>query len=147
VPSVLYLWFKALHIIFLVTWFAGLFYLPRLFVYHVNIQDKPSKERFQIMEARLFYIIMLPSSLLTSFFALAMLVLQPAYLPQAWIHIKLSIVLLLFLYQGWLWMMMQAFAKEANRYSERFFRYYNEVPSILLIIGVLAAVFKPGGVL
>jgi protoporphyrinogen IX oxidase len=141
----MYLLFKALHLVFLVTWFSGLFYLPRLFIYHVAAKDQVSIERFKLMEWRLFYIILLPSSLLTTGFACSMLVLVPGLLQQPWIHLKLTVALILLGYQWSLWRMLGAFAKDKNCYSEKFFRVYNEVPSLFLIVGVIVAVFKPGG--
>ena len=135
------LWLKALHIVFMVTWFAGLFYLPRLFVYHVSATDSVGRERFQIMERRLFAIMTL-GALLTIGFGLAMLWRTPEYLVLAWLRMKLVLVALLVIYHAWCYRLMKELATASGR-SPRWYRWFNEVPGILLIAIVVLAVLKP----
>ncbi|MFK8016984.1 MAG: CopD family protein [Gammaproteobacteria bacterium] len=135
------LWLKAFHIVFMVTWFAGLFYLPRLFIYHTEATDALSLERFVIMERRLFGIMTL-GALLTAIFGVAQLILVPAYLKLAWMHIKLTLVLALFGYHYWCFRLMRAFAVGQNRHSSRWYRWFNEAPVLGLIPIVLLAVLK-----
>jgi putative membrane protein len=136
------LWLKALHIVFMVTWFAGLFYLPRLFVYHVSTTDSPGRERFEIMERRLFAIMTL-GALLTIGFGLAMLGRAPEYLELAWLRTKLVLVALLIVYHGWCYSLMKNLGSGAPAHSPRWYRWFNEVPGILLIAIVILAVLKP----
>lgn len=136
------LWLKAFHVVFVVTWFAGLFYLPRLFVYHAVTTDQISLERFKVMERRL-YIIMTIGALLAALFGIAMLVAAPAYLQMGWIHAKLGLVLLLVGYHLWCRQLVQVFAKDRNTHSQRWYRWFNEAPSVLLIAIVILAVVKP----
>ena len=112
------LWLKALHIVFMVTWFAGLFYLPRLFVYHVSTTDSPGRERFEIMERRLFAIMTL-GALLTIGFGLAMLGRAPEYLELAWLRTKLVLVALLIVYHGWCYSLMKTLGSGAPAHSPR----------------------------
>jgi len=135
------LWLKAFHIVFMVTWFAGLFYLPRLFIYHTEATDALSLERFVIMERRLFGIMTL-GALLTAIFGVAQLILVPAYLKLAWMHIKLTLVLALIGYHFWCFRLMRAFAVGQNRHSSRWYRWFNEAPVLGLIPIVLLAVLK-----
>ncbi len=135
------LWLKALHIVFMVTWFAGLFYLPRLFVYHVSATDSVGRERFQIMERRLFAIMTL-GALLTIGFGLAMLWRTPEYLVLVWLRMKLVLVALLVIYHAWCYRLMKELATASGR-SPRWYRWFNEVPGILLIAIVVLAVLKP----
>ncbi len=136
------LWLKAFHIVFLVTWFAGLFYLPRLFVYHVTASDAPSRDRFVVMERRLFVMTTI-GAVLTLVFGMAMVMMTPAYMAQAWLHAKLALVLLVIVYQVWCLTLMHALREGRNRRSERWFRLFNEVPALLLIGIVILAVVKP----
>jgi putative membrane protein len=141
------LWVLAFHIIFVVTWFAGLFYLPRLFVYHAQTAatDIVSIERLKVMERRLFYGIMVPSAILvliTGYWLLEAYALA-AYNHTYWLHIKLVLVLLLYIYFGICWKYMNDFKYNRNRHSHIFFRWFNEVPSIILIAVVILAVVKP----
>jgi len=136
------LWLKALHIIFLVTWFAGLFYLPRLFVYHVSTSDSAGRERFVVMERRLFVMTTI-GGVLTVLFGAALVMMAPAYLAQGWLHAKLTLVVLVILYQLWCLQLMHALRDGRDRHSERWFRLFNEVPSLLLIGIVILAVVKP----
>ena len=136
------LWLKAFHIIFVVTWFAGLFYLPRLFVYHVAATDTVSLERFRVMERRLFGIMTI-GGLLAALFGISMIVMAPAYLRLGWLHIKLTLVLALIGYHIWCYRLMVALREGRNTHSERWYRLFNEVPALLLISIVLLAVLKP----
>lgn len=139
----IYLWIKALHIIAMVCWFAGLFYLPRLFVYHAMSTDEPSKARFCIMERKLYRGIMLPSLLLTVLLGVWLLHLNPAWLQMGWMHIKLALVAVLIAYHFACGAQMKRFARDENAHSHVFFRWFNEVPVIFLIIIVLLVVIKP----
>jgi protoporphyrinogen IX oxidase len=136
------LWLKAFHIIFVVTWFAGLFYLPRLFVYHVVATDAPGLERFVIMERRLYAIMTLGASLAVVF-GVAMLAAAPAYLHFGWLHVKLALVALLIGYHIWCRILMTALREGRNTHSQRWYRLFNEAPALLLVAIVLLAVVKP----
>jgi putative membrane protein len=136
------LWLKAFHIIAMVTWFAGLFYLPRLFVYHADTIDTPSVERFRIMERRLFAIMSI-GGLATVGFGVALIVSAPAYLKMGWLHVKLALVLLLIAYHYSCYAFMGDFARGRNRRTSRFYRGFNELPSLLLVAIVILAVVKP----
>jgi len=136
------LWLKALHVIAVVTWFAGLFYLPRLYLYHADATDAISIARFEIMERRLFAIMTIGATL-TITFGLAMLVESPIYLSMSWLRVKLSLVLLLVAYHGYCFKLLRDFAKHRNTRSARWYRGFNELPSLLLIGIVILAVVKP----
>ncbi len=136
------LWLKALHVIAVVTWFAGLFYLPRLYLYHAEAQDAISIARFEVMERRLF-IIMTIGATLTITFGLAMLVESPIYLSMPWLRIKLSLVLLLVLYHGYCFKLLRDFAQRRNTRGAKWYRGFNELPTLLLIGIVILAVVKP----
>lgn len=136
------LWLKAFHIVFVVTWFAGLFYLPRLFVYHSTATDAPGLERFLIMERRLFGI-MTVGGTLAALFGVSMLVAAPGYLTQGWLHAKLTLVALLIGYHAWCYRLVVAFRKGENRHTERWYRLFNEAPALLLIAIVVLVVVKP----
>jgi len=137
------LWLKAFHVIAVVTWFAGLFYLPRLYVYHADATDSISIERFKVMERRLFGIMTI-GALASVAFGLAMLVAAPAYLALGWLRIKLLFVLLVIAYHWICYRLMRDFAENRNTHSSRWYRGFNEVPSLLLIAIVVLAVVKPG---
>lgn len=136
------LWLKAFHVMAMVTWFAGLFYLPRLFVYHADAGDPPGIERFRIMERRLFAI-MTVGAAATLAFGIAMLVAFPAYLSMGWLHVKLALVALLIAYHGYCYKLMRDFAQNRNAHTARWYRLFNELPSLLLIAIVALAVVKP----
>lgn len=138
-----YLWIKALHIIAMVCWFAGLFYLPRLFVYHASSDDKISHERFCIMERKLYRGIMHPSLVATLGLGLAMLWLNPALMKMPWMHIKLTLVALLIVYHFSLGVFINRFAVAGNQKTHVFYRWYNEVPVIFLLVVVILAIVKP----
>jgi putative membrane protein len=142
---VLILWIKALHVIFMVTWFAGLFYLPRLFVYHSMSTDAPSIERFKIMERKLFWGIATPGGLFTTIFGLWLLF---AYAWQAnkhmkWLHIKLTLVLLLIVYHVWCGKLLRDFKHDRNTRSHRWYRVFNEVPTLFLFAIIVLVVVRP----
>lgn len=138
------LWTKAFHVIFMVTWFCGLFYLPRLFVYHAECKDKIGSDRFKIMERRLYYGIMTPGAVLTIVFGLWTLSFAySAYLNMSWMHIKLALVLLLILYHLYLGYLLHAFKYDQNTHSARFYRWINEIPTVFLFAIILLAIVKP----
>lgn len=138
------LWVKALHLIAMVCWFAGIFYLPRLFVYHAEALDDTSKERFKIMERRLYYGIMIPSMLATLFLGIWLATIAGASLMhQGWFHAKMSLVFLLVGYHHICGAFMRKFASNQNHRSSKFFRIFNEIPVVLLIVIVVLAVLKP----
>jgi protoporphyrinogen IX oxidase len=136
------LWVKSFHIIFMVTWFAGLFYLPRLFVYHARASDRVSLERFKLMERRLFWGIMTPGAALTIVFGV-WLWLGWFRASSSWLHAKIALVALLVGYHLWCWRLLKDFAAERNAKSERWLRWFNEFPTVVLIATVLLVVFKP----
>ena len=136
------LWLKALHVIAMVTWFAGLFYLPRLFVYHADAQDSISVERFRLMERRLFAIMTIGAGA-TLVFGIAMLAAAPAYLAMGWLRAKLVLVTLLIVYHLYCYKFTLDFARNRNARSSKWYRGFNEVPSLLLIGMVILAVVKP----
>ena len=136
------LWLKAFHIVFVVAWFAGLFYLPRLFVYHVGAGDEASHERFVVMERRLLAITNV-GALLALGFGIATLVAVPGFMAMGWLHAKLALVLLLVGYHGSLQVLAKRFRERRNTRSVRWLKLYNEVPGLLLIAIVLLVVLKP----
>ena len=136
------LWLKAFHVVFVVTWFAGLFYLPRLFVYHTVATDPLSQERFIVMERRLFSIMTLGASL-AALFGISMIVAAPGYLHFGWLHVKLALVAALIGYHIWCYRLMAALREGGNRHSQRWFKIFNEAPALLLIAIVILAVVKP----
>lgn len=138
------LWIKALHVIFVVTWFAALFYLPRLFVYHATTTDAPGIERFKRMERRLYRGIMTPSAALTAVFGVWLLVLYwDAYADAAWLWIKIAAVLVLYGYHGYCGRLVRRFANDQNTSSDTFFRWFNEIPTLLLFLIAILAIVKP----
>lgn len=140
------LWVKAFHIIAMVAWFSGLFYLPRLFVYHAQAKDQISNERFKIMEKKLYYYISTPAALLTVALGIWLLSFNfDAYMHMRWVHIKLSLVALLFIYHIYLGIVLQKFAHNNNRHSAKFFKMINELPTLFLILIVIMVVVQPFG--
>ncbi|MDF1817277.1 MAG: protoporphyrinogen oxidase HemJ [Immundisolibacteraceae bacterium] len=139
------LWIKAFHLIVVIAWFAGLFYLPRLFVYHAKTDDAVSIERFKIMERRLFFGIMTPAAVASLVLGLVMLFdyAWVAYRSMGWLHLKLTLVILLFGYHYYCWVCLKRFRNDQNRHSSNFYRVFNELPTLLLIAIVVAAVVKP----
>lgn len=139
-----YLWLKAIHIIGVVTWFAALFYLPRLFVYHTQTEDEPGKARFCVMEAKLYRIIMRPSMIVTLVFGVWILFLSwEAYSTSIWLWIKLLAVLALLGYHHYCGRIIKDFASGENNHSEKFYRFFNELPVLLLIVIIIMVVVKP----
>jgi protoporphyrinogen IX oxidase len=141
------LWLKAFHVVGVVSWFAALLYLPRLFVYHSQVQgasidDPAGNARFKVMERKLFGIMTI-AALLAAGFGVAMLAAAPDYLLMRWLQLKLFLVLLLISYHGACFALLQDFAADRNRRSERWYRLFNEVPALLLIGIVILAVVKP----
>jgi protoporphyrinogen IX oxidase len=137
------LWLKALHVVAVVTWFAGLFYLPRLFVYHADAKDQISTQRFEIMERRLFAIMTIGGAA-SIFFGALMLIESPGYLQMRWLQVKLLLVALVVVYHLYCHKLLRDFAAQRNTRSSKWFRGFNEVPSLLLIAIVILAVVKPG---
>ena len=136
------LWVKSLHIIFMVSWFAGLFYLPRLFVYHALASDPVGIERFKLMERKLYYGIMTPSAILS---VLTGLWLWLGYgISGGWLHAKLALVAILVAHHVWLGKLMRDFRDDRNRHGDVFYRWINEIPALpVLVFVVLLVVFKP----
>jgi putative membrane protein len=140
----LYLWVKAIHIISLVAWFAGLFYIFRLFVYHVQNRDVDSIEKiFQTMESKLLRIITLPASIATLATGTLLVYLNPIWLKQGWFHIKLLFVVFLLTYQGLAFLTHRKFSERNFIFSERQCRMINEVPTLILFVVVVMVVLKP----
>jgi len=140
----LYPWLKALHIIAMVCWFAGLFYLPRLFVYHAMSGDDVSRERFCVMERKLYRGIMLPSMVATLVFGLWLIGLNPGYyFSQGWMHAKLTLVILLIGYHHVCGAQLKRFARGENQRSHVFYRWFNEAPVLVLFAVVILVVVKP----
>jgi putative membrane protein len=138
------LWLKALHVIAVVCWFAGLFYLPRLFVYHAQTEDNAGRERFKIMERKLYRGIMWPSLIMTVIFGTAMLGLNPHYyLAQGWMHAKLALVALLIVYHLFCGHYLKALQQDRNLKSHVFFRVFNELPVLALIAIVILVIVRP----
>jgi len=136
------LWLKAFHIVFVVTWFAGLFYLPRLFVYHSAATDTPGRERFVVMERRLFTLMTLGGALAIAF-GVSMVAVAPAYLAFLWLRVKLALVAALIVYHLWCYRLMRAFRDGRDGHSQRWYRIFNELPGLLLVAIVVLAVVKP----
>ena len=136
---------KSLHLIFMVTWFAGLFYLPRLFVYHAMSSDNISIERFRIMERKLYFGIMTPGAVLTLVFGvwLALLNGWDMYMAQTWFQVKLLLLLLLAGYHIYCGKLLKDFKLDRNGHSHLWYRWFNEVPVIFLVAIILLAVYKP----
>ena len=139
------LWVKALHIIFMVTWFAGLFYLPRLFVYHAMAEDEVSIERFKIMERKLFFGIMTPGALFTLIFGVWTILAYgwEQYSNDLWLHIKLACVGLLLVYHLYCGKLLLDFRHDRNRHGHVWYRWFNEVPVVFLFVIVILAVVRP----
>jgi protoporphyrinogen IX oxidase len=136
------LWLKALHVVFVVTWFAGLFYLPRLFIYHAAATDRVGIERFLLMEKRLFVIMSIGAACAITF-GCAMILAAPAYLSEPWLQAKLVCVTLLVGYHLWCYRLMLGLRTRRDGHSARWLRWFNEVPSVLLLVIVILAVVKP----
>ncbi len=139
------LWIKSLHIIFMVTWFAGLFYLPRLFVYHAMSDDLLSIERFKVMERKLYYGIMTPGAILTIIFGMWLWLgygisgIEGSW----WLHAKLSLVAVLIIYHYYCGRLLTDFKLDQNQHGHIYYRWFNEIPVIILITIVILVVVKP----
>lgn len=139
------LWLKAFHLIFMVTWFAGLFYLPRLYVYHAMSNDEISNERFKIMERKLFFGIMTPGMIATLLFGIWMLVAYDwdVYANAGWLHAKLALLALTLFYHYFCGVWLFDFKHDRNRHTHVFYRWMNEVPVLFLAGIIILAVVKP----
>ncbi len=135
------LWVKSFHIVFLVAWYAGLFYLPRLFVYHAMAGDEASRERFKVMERKLYRGIMMPCMALT--IALGTWLWLGWGFKGGWLHAKLALVALLLAHHFWLGHFVGVFARDANTRSHVFYRWINEIPLLYLVAIVILVVVKP----
>ncbi|WML89836.1 CopD family protein [Thiothrix lacustris] len=140
----MYEWIKAIHVIFMVTWFAGLFYLPRLYVYHAMPENSGSFTLFKIMERRLFAIMTIGAGI-TLVFGLIMLAMNWQYLLVAshWFHLKLLLIVLLLGYHHACYKLMIKFRNDVNTHDHKWYRWFNEAPSVLLIVIVILAIVKP----
>ena len=138
------LWLKAVHVMFVIFWFAGIFYLPRLFVYHAMASDSISIERFKVMERRLYRGIMTPSAVIALIFGVWLLIASwDLYIRAGWMHAKLALVAMLIGYHLYCGRIIAAFARDENRKSHRFYRWLNEAPLPILVGVVLLVVVKP----
>jgi putative membrane protein len=139
------LWIKALHIIFMVTWFAGLFYLPRLYVYHAMAEDEVSKERFKVMERKLYFGIMTPGAVLTVVFGVWMLLSYAwqIYSHAGWLHVKLLLAAALIAYHVQCGRLLMDFKHERNTHTHVYYRWFNEIPVLILFGIVILVVVKP----
>jgi putative membrane protein len=135
------LWVKSFHIIFVVAWFAGLFYLPRLYVYHAATSDSPGIERFKVMERKLYYGIMTPSAVLAV--ALGLWLWLGYGITGGWLHAKLVLVLMLIAYHLYCGRLLADFKHDRNRHSHIYYRWFNEIPVLILIAVVILVVVKP----
>lgn len=143
-----YNYIKALHLIFIITWFAGLFYIPRLFIYHIEAQSKPSPEKeilsnqLKIMSKRLWYIITWPSAILSTVFALWLLVIIPEWIQQPWMQVKLGFVVLLFAYHIKTHLIFKEMQHDRIRYSSGFMRIWNEGATLVLFAVVFLVILR-----
>lgn len=138
------LWIKAFHLMAMVTWFAGIFYLPRLFVYHAMTEDEPGRDRFRTMERKLYRGIMTPSMIATLIFGFWLIAFNPGhYLQQGWLHVKLVLIAVLVAYHLWCGHFVRLFREDRNPHGHGFFRWINEAPVLLLVAIILLAVLRP----
>ena len=138
------LWVKAFHIVFVICWFSGIFYLPRLFVYHAMSEDQVSKDRFVIMERKLFWGITTPSAVLTIAFGSWLLAANASYfMYQPWMHAKLGLVALVVVFHTYCWWYMKQLREETTVRGHVFFRVFNELPVFVVIAIVVLVVVKP----
>lgn len=136
------LWLKVFHIFFVIAWFVGLFYLPRLFVNHAALTDQPGLERFTGMERRLF-VMMSIGAVFASVFGVALVIAVPGFLNGGWLHAKLTLVVALLAYHVWCYRLMVAFRENRNTHSEKWYRAFNEVPTVILLGILVLVVLKP----
>ncbi len=143
-----YNYIKSLHLIFVITWFAGLFYIPRLFIYHIEAWQKPSPEKeilskqLKLMTKRLWYIITWPSAVLCVLFAIWLLLLMPSWLQQPWMHIKLGFVVLLIIYHLKNHQIFKQLQKDEVKYTSKFMRIWNEGATLILFAIVFLVILK-----
>jgi len=138
------LWIKAFHLIFVVTWFSGLFYLPRLYVYHSMADDKISIDRFKIMERKLYFGITTPSAIIATVLGIWLLVLNfSVYMKMGWMHAKLGLIVVLWIYHLMCYHYYKRFKADANRRSHVFYRWFNEFPVVLLMAIIILVIVKP----
>ncbi|CAK0740248.1 Protoporphyrinogen IX oxidase [uncultured Gammaproteobacteria bacterium] len=139
-----YMWLKSLHVISVIAWMAGLFYLPRLFVYHTTVAiGSETSELFKVMERRLYIAIMMPAMVASYVTGIGLVMMMPAYFKDGWFHAKAGLVVLLTVFQFALAGYKNKFAQDDNQKSERFFRIINEAPTILMIGIVIMVIVKP----
>ena len=140
-----YLLFKSLHLIAVISWMAGLLYLPRIFVYHVeNSEKKEATEIFETMERKLYFYIMRPAMILSWFFGIILIYISGIDIfSQLWIHLKLGLVVILTVYHEYLGACLKSLKLKTNTKTSKFFRIINEVPTILLIFIIFIVIFKP----
>ena len=140
-----YLLFKSLHLIAVISWMAGLLYLPRIFVYHVeNLEKKETTDIFEVMEKRLYFYIMRPAMILSWLFGIILIYISGIDIfSQFWMHIKLGLVVLLTIYHEYLGICLKSLKLKTNTKTSRFFRIINEVPTIILIFIIFIVIFKP----
>lgn len=136
--------YKALHLFFMVAWFAGIFYLPRLFVYHAETRSTDCAETFKVMERRLLFFVT-PFAVLTLIFGVLLIVAygKAWFIASGWLHVKLLLVILLYGYHGWCFKLLADFKHDRNRHSPRFYRIFNEMPVLMLLAIILLATLKP----
>lgn len=136
-----YLVIKSLHIIFMVTWFAGLFYLPRIFVYHAANKSPDTSETFKVMERKLMIMTNI-GGLLTIIFGVTLILMNPGLMKMGWLHFKLTLVFFLLIYHYFCYHYVLVFRHDKNTHSHKFYRYFNEIPSLILVLVVFLAVLK-----
>lgn len=136
------LWIKAFHIVFVVSWYAGLLYLPRLFVHHVGVDHQAVHEKFVMMEHKLF-IIMTIAAIAASILGIWLLLILSAYMTMGWLHAKLGLYLLLVAYHAYCWKLKGQFARGENTRSDRWYRLFNEIPALILVAVCILVVVKP----
>jgi len=137
-----YQWIKVLHIVFVVAWFSGLFYLPRLFVYHADVKDQDGDRRFQLMERRLYAFTSMNAAL-AILLGLGLVALNPGWLQQSWLQAKVALVVAVLAYHLWCGRLTAAFKRAENTHSARWYRWINELPVLLLFAIVALVVLKP----
>ncbi|WP_375177720.1 protoporphyrinogen oxidase HemJ [Marinobacter mobilis] len=138
------LWVKAFHLIAMVCWFAGIFYLPRLFVYHAACDDEPGRERFKVMERKLYRGITTPAMIATVGLGLWLISYNPSfYLSQGWLHAKLTLIAVLIGYHFYCGRLVKVFRDDRNTRSHVFYRWFNELPILILLAVVILATVRP----
>ncbi|MDC0602670.1 CopD family protein [Aliiglaciecola sp.] len=139
----LLLWIKVLHVFFMVAWMAGIFYLPRLFVYHAQSQSQEVKDQFKIMERRLWFFVT-PFALLTLVFGLVLIYLYGSdwFIASKWLHVKITLVILLYGYHFYLYRLLKIFARDENQHTAKFYRFLNEAPVLVLLAIIALAITK-----